>query len=279
MMTTIRVRRGVFVTTSSGVKVLAGAIKHPVNRTQEEFHRYWQTLHGPMFGHTPEVRRYVQHHTLPEAYGGEPAPTLHGASMFWYDDLDALRNPPPSPKLADAIGPDERELYEWYVASARYGKPDEITLRDNTLADDRQLFDRTPDDWPRDARRTSIIAQEKVVVDGETTPGMVKAIWAALRKPGLTVEELQSHWFNVHGCELAAKVPGVRRYVQNHVPFEAYSIRPMTHDGWSEMWFDDLESMRAARRSPEWARLGEDGQTLFSYPMAVVVAREFVIKG
>jgi hypothetical protein len=53
----------------------------------------------------------------------------------------------------------------------------------------------------------------------------------------------------------------------------------MTHDGWSEMWFDDLDSMRAARNSPEWARLGEDGQTLFSYPMAVVVAREFVIKG
>src|SRR5205814_4229773 len=92
-----RVRHNCGVAT---IKVLAGAIKHPTNRTQEEFHRYWQTLHGPMFAHTPEVRRYVQHHTLPEAYDGEPQPTLHGASMFWYDDLDALRTAQPSPKLA-----------------------------------------------------------------------------------------------------------------------------------------------------------------------------------
>jgi uncharacterized protein (TIGR02118 family) len=262
----------------SPIKVLAGAIKHPVNRTQEEFHRYWQTLHGPMFAHTPELRRYVQHHTLAEAYAGEPRPTLHGASMFWYDDLDVLRTPQPSPKLGDAIGADEPELYEWYVASNRYGDAHDITVRENTLADDRQLFDRTPDDWPRHDRRTSIVAHERVVIDGQTTPEMVKVIWAALRKPGLSVEEFQQHWFDVHGCELGSKVPGVRRYVQNHVPIEAYGVRQMTHDGWTEMWFDDLESMRRARQSPEWQRLGDDGQTLFSYPMAVVVAREVRIK-
>lgn len=28
-----------------------------------------------------------------------------------------------------------------------------------------------------------------------------------------------------------------------------------------------------------WAKLGEDGQTLFAYPMSVVVAHEAVIKG
>ena len=115
------------------IKVLAGAIKHAVNRSQQEFHQYWQERHGPLFSKTPELRRYVQHHSLPEAYGGTPTPTLHGASMFWYDDLDALRIAPPSPWLADVVGPEDRALYEWYVAPSRYGDPRQMTLRDTVL--------------------------------------------------------------------------------------------------------------------------------------------------
>jgi uncharacterized protein (TIGR02118 family) len=258
------------------IKVLAGAMKHPVNRTQEEFHRYWIERHGPLFSKTPELRRYVQHHSLPEAYSGTPAPTLHGASMFWYDDLEILRNPPPSPKLAEVIGPEDGPLYDWYVASARYGSPETMSLRETVMADDRQLFDRTPD-WPLHAKRTSIVAEERVIVDGPTSPSMVKVIWAALRKPGLSLQELQQHWLEVHG-PLAAQLPGLRRYVQNHAPPEAYAVRPMTHDGWSEAWWDDLESLHRARQSDAWARLSEDGQTLFTYPMGVVVARETIQK-
>ena len=67
--------------------------------------------------------------------------------------------------------------------------------------------------------------------------------------------------------------------MQNHGIAEAYPHRARTHDGWSELWFDDVESLQRARSSPEWAKLGEDGQNLFGYPMAVVVAREGIIKG
>jgi len=123
-----------------------------------------------------------------------------------------------------------------------------------------------------------VVAHERVVVDGATDPGMIKAIYIASRKPGLAVEEFQQHWFKVHG-ELCSRVPGLRRYVQNHGLPEAYSLRPMTHDGFSELWFDDLASLQRARASAEWARLSEDGQTLFAYPMAVVVAHESIIKG
>jgi uncharacterized protein (TIGR02118 family) len=259
------------------IKVLAGAIKHPVNRSQDEFHRYWIERHGPLFSKSPELRRYVQHHSLPEAYSGTPTPNLHGASMFWYDDLDVMRNAPPSPRLAEAITPADGVIYEHYVASKRYGDPETMTLRETVMADDRQLFDRTPD-WPLSGKRTSIVAEERVIVDGQTTPGMVKAIWAFTRKPGLTLEEFQKHWFEVHGHELGAKLPGMRRYVQNHSLPEVYGLRPMTHDGWSEAWWDDLESLHRSRQSDEWKRLSEDGQTLFTYPMAVVVARETIQK-
>jgi uncharacterized protein (TIGR02118 family) len=145
------------------------------------------------------------------------------------------------------------------------------------LADDRQLFDRTPD-WPLDAKRTSVVAQERIIVDGPTTPDMVKVIWTFARKPGLTVPEFQQHWHDVHGQQLGAKLPGMRRYVQNHAIPEAYGFRPMTHDGFSEAWWDDLESLHRSRESAEWAALSADGQTLFAYPMGVVIAREVVIK-
>src|SRR5438046_2674052 len=57
------------------IKVIAGANRHPTNRSLGEFQRYWAEKHGPLFSKTPELRRYVQHITLPEAYGGDPAPT------------------------------------------------------------------------------------------------------------------------------------------------------------------------------------------------------------
>jgi uncharacterized protein (TIGR02118 family) len=260
------------------IKIISAANRHPTHRARDEFFDYWRHRHGPLFAKTPTLRRYVQHFSLDEAYGGDglPNPTHDGASMFWFDDLETLRNAQ-SPLLAEVVTPRNKKLYDWYVASARYGSPDVISLQDTVRADDRQLFDRATD-WPTDARRATVVAQERVVIDGPTTPEMVKAIFIASRKPGLSIEEFQQHWLDVHG-QLGAKVPGLRRYVQNHGLSEAYAFRTMTHDGFSELWFDDLPSLQRARSSEEWTKLSEDGQTLFARPLAVVVAREGIIKG
>jgi uncharacterized protein (TIGR02118 family) len=259
------------------IKIVSAAIKHPQNRTREEFQQYWTERHGPLFARTPQLRRYVQHHSLPEAESSSIRPTHHGASMFWFDEVDGL-SAAPSPVLSEAITPADGILHEHYVAAKRYGDPSMMTLRDTVLADDRQLFDRTPD-WPLDHKRATVAAQERVIVDGEVTPGMVKVIWIFARKPGLSVEEFSNHWYDVHGKQLGAKLPGMRRYVQNHPFPDAYARRPMTHDGFSEAWWDDLESLERSRASDEWAALSADGKTLFTYPMAVIVAHETVIKG
>jgi uncharacterized protein (TIGR02118 family) len=258
------------------IKIVSAAIKHPVNRTRDEFQAYWQQRHGPLFGRTPDLRRYVQHHALPEAYAAGPQPTHHGASMFWFDSVDAL-SASPSPRLREVITPADGELYAWYVASRRYGDPDAMTLRETVQADDRQLFDRTPD-WPLDHKRATVAAEERIIVDGEVTPGMVKVIWIFARKPGLTVEEFSDHWYHVHGQQLGARLPGMRRYVQNHPRPSFYGSRPMTHDGFSEAWWDSLEALNESRASAEWAALSQDGQTLFTYPMATIVSREFIVK-
>jgi uncharacterized protein (TIGR02118 family) len=232
------------------IKVAAAAQRHPSNRQLEAFHGYWAVSHGPLFSNSPRLRRYVQHLTLPEAYGVEPAPTFDGVSIFWYDDLDARRFGA-SGEQADAL---------------RHAVDD----------DDAQLFDRR-DDWPTHQRRTSIVAEERIILDGQTSAEMVKAIFFASRLPGLSLEQFFDHWLHNHGA-LGERLPGLRRYVQNHAVPEAYTWANQTHDGWSELWFDDLAALHAAVTSPEWQALREDGTTLFSYPLGVVVARERIQK-
>src|SRR5215217_6266782 len=201
---------------------------HPTNRSMDEFQAYWATHHGPLFSHTPELLRYVQHITLKEAYGGTPSPTHDGMSMFWYADMD-FASMPKSPKLADIVTNNASDTYEWYVKTKRYGDPQQMTLQETVIADDRQLFDRSTE-WPTDHRRSNVTAREKVIKEGQTTPSMVKALFMVGRRPGLTVQEFQERWAGDHG-QLVSKLPGLKRYVQNHAVLEAYGVatRPMTH--------------------------------------------------
>jgi uncharacterized protein (TIGR02118 family) len=258
------------------IKRIGCACKHPTNRSLDEFQTYWAERHGPFFAHTPHLRRYVQHITLPEAYGGHPAPTHDGVSMFWFDDFESVANPPQSPRLIDAIPETHQHTYDWYVRSKRYGDPRSLTLQQTVMLDDRQLFDRSTD-WPTHHRSSSVTAEERVVVDGPTTPDMVKAVYMVARRPGLTIEQFQKHWLEVHG-PLVARVPGLRRYVQNHAVRAGYGVLPMTHDGFSELWFDDLASLQQAATTPQWLAARDDARTLFAEPVGLVIARERVQK-
>jgi uncharacterized protein (TIGR02118 family) len=130
-----------------------------------------------------------------------------------------------------------------------------------------------------------VVAEEKPIVDGDVTSEMVKGIYIFRRLPEYSVEEFQRYWYEVH-AEYWRNVPGVRRYVQNHALPEAYERshdptrdRRMTHDGWSEVWFDDLDAFRRALASPEREAAGEDGRKFLEYPMSSVIAREGVIVG
>lgn len=233
------------------IKYLSPAQRHLTNRPDlATFHRYWAESHGPLYTNNSDLRRYVQHLTLPEAFGHDPSPTFDGVSMFWFDEYVPL-------------------------GAGKTDRANEV-LHEEVSADDAQLFDRTVS-WPTHLKRASVVATEHVVVDGPTTPDMVKAIFIAARLPGLTLKEFFEHWGTVH-ASLGSAVPGLRRYVQNHGLPAAYAAGVQTHDGWSELWFDDLASLHAAVGSPAWQALREDGATLFAQPMGVVVARERIQK-
>ena len=89
-----------------------------------------------------------------------------------------------------------------------------------------------------------------MIVDGPA--GGIKSIEFVTRRSDLSVDLFQCHWRDVHG-PLAAQAPGLRRYVQNHVVPEAYAVHRPTHDGYSELWFDDLAALNRHPRPKERA--------------------------
>ena len=72
---------------------------------------------------------------------------------------------------------------------------------------------------------------------------MVKLLALLFKKPGLTDEEFNRYWREKHGPLAAKIIPGLRKYTQSH-----FIRRPDSNDagdGFAELWFDDLEAIRA----------------------------------
>jgi uncharacterized protein (TIGR02118 family) len=78
---------------------------------------------------------------------------------------------------------------------------------------------------------------------------MIKFVVVLYRRPDLTVEQFRDNLRHVHG-PMAERIPGLRRYVQNHVVSDTTRVHP----GWDavvELWWDDREAMERGWASPE----------------------------
>ncbi len=108
---------------------------------------------------------------------------------------------------------------------------------------------------------------------------MIKSLSLLTRRAGLSHEEFVRHWVEIH-APLAHAVPGVRRYVQNHIRDERHRADiPTTEvavDGVAELWFDDRAAMDRANASPEAKRLHDDG-ALFIGGIKTFIIEEKVI--
>jgi uncharacterized protein (TIGR02118 family) len=81
---------------------------------------------------------------------------------------------------------------------------------------------------------------------------MVKLIYCIRKRDDLTDEEFARYWKEVHG-PIGAKIPRLRRLVQNHLHRVTGGPYAPTYDGVAELWFDSEEDLLAARKTPEWA--------------------------
>lgn len=187
--------------------------------TVEAFQEHWRTTHAGIIAALPGLRRYVQNHTLPSAYHkGEPA--FDGVAESWFDDTQALK------ALAGTTQ---------YAAV----QADEPAFIDGTTIG-------------------SFITEEHVLKDGSAPAGGVKTIDLVTRKPGMPVDAFFTYWLETHG-PLGSASPAVRRYVQSHTRRSVYAAgRTPPYDGAAMMWFDDMQSLRAASATAEFDRLRAD---------------------
>ncbi|MCC6306286.1 MAG: EthD family reductase [Rhodobacteraceae bacterium] len=79
------------------------------------------------------------------------------------------------------------------------------------------------------------------------------------RHPALSPEAFAHHWHDVHG-PLAAALPGLRAYFQHRVLEKGSHaiLGDWTLDGFSELHFDDMASMKAAFAAPSGGEAKKD---------------------
>ncbi len=106
---------------------------------------------------------------------------------------------------------------------------------------------------------------------------MIKLVYCIAKKPGLADQEFFLYWKDIHG-PVGARIPGLRRLVQNHrrtVPGDKHNP---DYDGMAELWFDDVDALLAARQSPEWKATTDDETNFIDHSkVAYFVAEEHVI--
>ncbi|MBL28025.1 MAG: hypothetical protein CMM50_10815 [Rhodospirillaceae bacterium] len=100
------------------------------------------------------------------------------------------------------------------------------------------------------------------------------------KRPDLTTDAFRAHWRDSHG-PLAAKLPGLRRYHQNHVVDRAQRAISYTRgsddfDGFSELWFDDMPAMAAAFATDHVQQLGAD-EARFIGELELITALQHVV--
>jgi uncharacterized protein (TIGR02118 family) len=203
------------------------------------FRSYWLGEHARLVKRLPELRRYVQSHTLDSGYRAHE-PVYDGIAELWYDDTDSMRRAAATPEGAAGA------------------------------ADQPNFIDMKNFDF--------VITEERELVPGPVNSSMVKMIYFLTRRNGLSVDEFQDYWAARHGA-LAAKVPRLRRYVQSHLRKSAYhGGRNPRYDGVAETWFDDLDALRASAGTEEYKAVRAD-EVNFLAPGTVrfIIAGEHVI--
>jgi uncharacterized protein (TIGR02118 family) len=107
---------------------------------------------------------------------------------------------------------------------------------------------------------------------------MIKAIYLIRRRAGMSPEDFHRYWREVHG-PIAARIPGLRRYVQCHTVAPT-GVGTSEYDGAAEAWFDDIEAVRQAVASQEYAAAREDeGRFIDLERTTLIFTEEVVIVG
>jgi len=205
----------------------------------EAFQRHWRTVHAGIIVKLPGIRRYVQSHLLVSAYRkGEPV--YDAVAESYFDDTQAMKALAKLPEYA-AVLADEPNFIEA-----------------DTMG--------------------SIITDEYVIKDAPGPVNAVKSIDFVNRKAGMSVDDFQKYWKDVHG-PLCRETVAMRRYVQNPTRRSIYdSGRTPAFDGVAMVWFDSMQALREAAPTPEFERLRVDAANFIDQDRSpFVLTQEHVV--
>ena len=107
---------------------------------------------------------------------------------------------------------------------------------------------------------------------------MVKLVVYFKRRAGMEVEPFQEYWRTCH-AEVVRGLPGIRRYVQSHTLLGGYRRGAPAFDGIAEVWFDDVDAIRALDGTDALRAVQEDeARFIDRSTMRTLVTDERLIK-
>ncbi len=116
-----------------------------------------------------------------------------------------------------------------------------------------------------------------VGVDTAEGKSVIKLVYCITKKASLTDEQFFHYWLHIHS-QIGARIPGLRRLVQSHRLTVVGDNHQPDYDGVAELWFDDLQSLLAARQSAEWKASTQDEANFIDHTrVAYLITEEHVV--
>jgi uncharacterized protein (TIGR02118 family) len=214
-------------------------MKRRAGLSVDDFQKHLQTKYGPLAAKAPGPRCYVQSCALMQGYAKGEL-LFDDTGEMWFDSAAAYDAYPHSPDFAAASG-------------------DEATFLDRS--------------------RTVVMSVDvHVIKDGAIPHNAVKNIEFVNRRPGMALEPFRAYWRNVHG-PLAATIPVLHRYEQNHLAMSEYDKKaPPSYDGLAITWFASTADMKRGTATPEYsATRADEPNFLPDGHLPIIITREHVV--
>ena len=188
--------------------------------SEQEFQDYWVNVHAVKYASKiPQIRRYLIDLRIP--FGVEPKdPLFSGVAEIWLENEEE--------QIASL---ESKEFLE----GARRDEPNWAAFWRTVGLD----------------TNAHLLFEEKPL--SSNSEG-IKLLIMVKRKAGMPLEEFRKCMLNSHASKVM-KIPGIRRYLQGHVRDSFYTVGESIIDCVSQLWFDDIESLKVACDYPEYKDL------------------------
>jgi uncharacterized protein (TIGR02118 family) len=206
----------------------------------EEFQTRLATQYGPRLAASSRLRRYIQSLALPQGYRKSEL-LFDAITEMWFDSPHG---------------------YQGFLATTEYASAHDL---------ESTLLDRS---------RTVVMPVDIVRIKNGVIPSAaVKNIEFVNRRPGMRLDAFRAYWRDVHG-PLAARIPVIQRYEQNHLILSVYEQCPSPpYDGLAITWFASTADMKRGTASPEYAATrADEPHFLGDGHLPIIITREHVLK-